>query len=294
MERKLLFIVNPRAGRRKSHAPLYDAIAVFCRAGYLVSVYSTAGPGDATRQVKAVGNNYSLVVCYGGDGTLNETVNGLMQLENPPALGYIPAGSTNDFAASLGLSSDAVTAAKAIVSGRERLLDVGRFNGRHFVYVASFGAFTKASYSAPQSTKNMLGHSAYILEGLKDLSTLRPYSVRVEADGETLDGSYLFGSISNSTSLGGIMRLAPEQVVPDDGKFELLLIKTPQTPLELQNLVTTLLSQDYSREGHLLRHVSRVQVSPKGSLPWSLDGEYEPGCDTVCVENLPRQLRFCM
>ena len=166
MAETLLFIVNPKAGKTRSAAPLFGAVSCFCEAGYLVSVRQTQGPGHAAELAAELGEQFDRVVCFGGDGTLNETASGLLRLDEPPPLGYIPGGSTNDFAASLGLSPDPVEAARQITESRGTLLDIGRFNGRPFVYIASFGAFTKASYSAPQSIKNDLGHLAYILEGL--------------------------------------------------------------------------------------------------------------------------------
>ncbi|QNL44420.1 diacylglycerol kinase family lipid kinase [Oscillibacter hominis] len=288
MVKKLLFIVNPRAGRTKSRAPLFDAVSIFSDAGFLVCVRCTAGRGDATRFAAEEGADYDVVVCSGGDGTLNETMMGLMRLdrEKRPLLGYLPQGSTNDFASSLNISGNPVDAADAIVHGSPKVLDVGRFQERCFVYVASFGAFAKSSYSASQSAKNALGHFAYILEGMKDLNTLRPYRVRIDADGEVFDGEYLFGAICNSTSIGGLMRLDPENVVLDDGKFELLLVPSPKNPIELQNLLLALLSQQYEQGGLIFRHVSHVRVETEEELSWSLDGEYAPSEPTVEIENI--------
>ena len=182
MANTLLFIVNPRAGRTRSTAPLFDAVAHFCASGYLVDLRLTQAREDATRLARELGGKFDAVVCCGGDGTLNETVTGLMDLPSPPPLGYIPAGSTNDFAASLHLPDQPLEAARVITASGGRPLDVGSFNGRPFIYVASFGAFTRASYSAPQNVKNDLGHLAYILEGVKDLSTLRPYRASVATE----------------------------------------------------------------------------------------------------------------
>ena len=180
--KKLLFIVNPRAGKTKSRAPLFDAVAQFSRAGYLVRVYITEAGGQARDITARWGGQYDMVVCAGGDGTLNETLSGLMQLEQRPLLGYLPCGSTNDFAASLHLPTAMDEAARAAVCGAPYPLDVGRHNDRYFAYVASFGAFTRSSYSATQAAKNALGHFAYILQGVKDLDSLRPYSCRVQAE----------------------------------------------------------------------------------------------------------------
>ena len=293
-QKKLLLIVNPRAGRSKSRGPLFEAVSIFSQAGYLISVHNTTAPGDAAEISAREGGQYDLVVAAGGDGTLNETISGLMRLDRRPLLGYLPQGSTNDFAASLRISGDPAAAAAAIVQGSPRCLDIGCWNQRFFIYVASFGAFTKSSYTAPQAAKNALGHFAYILEGMKDLNTLRPYRIRLTADGETLDGEYLFGAVCNSTSIGGLMKLNPERVVLDDGKFELLLIPNPKTPLDLQNLVLALLNQQYDSEGVVFRHVSSLRLETEEELPWSLDGEYAPSVPTVDIANRQRALTMLL
>ena len=283
--RKLLMIVNPRAGKSKSHGPLFDAAAVLSQAGWLLSIHMTTAPGDAAETARREGGRYDLVVAVGGDGTLNEVASGLVSLRRPPLLGYLPQGSTNDFAASLRISAGPAEAAAAIARNVPRLLDVGFWNGRSFLYVASFGAFTRTSYAAPQNAKNALGHFAYILEGMKDLSTLRPYRIRLTADNETLDGEYLFGAVCNSTSIGGLMKLDPERVVLDDGLFELLLIPNPRTAADLQALVHALLNQEYDGQGLVFRHVSSVRLETEEELPWSLDGEYAPSAPVVEIEN---------
>ena len=290
--KKLLLLVNPRAGRSRSRGPLFDAASALSDAGFLLSIHTTAAPGEASDLCARAGGIYDAVVAVGGDGTLNECVSGLMTLDNPPPLGYLPRGSTNDFAASLNLSSDPVEATQTVLNAlsHPRRLDVGQWNGRRFLYVASFGAFTRSSYAAPQAAKNALGHFAYILEGMKDLDTLRPYRIRMTADGENLDGEYLFGAVCNSVSIGGLMKLDPERVVLDDGLFELLLIPNPRTGPELQGLVKALLNQEYDAGGVVFRHVSNIRLETEEDLPWSLDGEYAPSAPEVEIENRKQAL----
>ena len=294
MAKTLLFIVNPRAGRTRSAAPLFAAAAHFSEAGYLVSIRQTQHPGHAAELVVEEGEQYDRIVCCGGDGTLNETVAGLMQLAAPPPLGYIPGGSTNDFAASLGLPADPLAAAQRITASAGKPLDIGTFNGRSFVYVASFGAFTRASYSASQSIKNDLGHLAYILEGVKDLSTLRPYRASVSTGGETFDGSFLFGSVTNTTSVGGLMKLQKDKVVLDDGLFEMLLIPNPTSAFELQALIRCLVLQDFEGTGVIFRHVSAVTVQTPEGFPWTLDGEYGSGAERIEIVNEHKKLNFLL
>jgi len=286
MEKKLLFIVNPRAGKTKSSAPLFEAVSIYSAAGYLISVRNTRRRGDATRLAERCGADFDLIVCHGGDGTLNETVNGVMRLppEKRPRISYLPGGSTNDFAASLSISSDPPVAAQSAMRMQPRFLDVGMFNDRRFVYVASFGAFTRTSYSVPQDVKNVFGHFAYILEGVRDLDSLHPYKMRLTADNEVFHGEYLFGAVSNSTSIAGLMKLAPEDVSFDDGRFELLLVPVPKTPLAMQSLVHALMYQDYaSSEGLIFRHVRHVRAETEDNIPWTLDGEFAPGAPRVDI-----------
>lgn len=292
--KKLLMIVNPKAGRNKSRGPLFDAASIFSEHGYLLSIHRTAASGDARDFLAAHGGEYDAAVAVGGDGTLNEAVSALMELDRPPLLGYLPQGSTNDFAASIGISPDAAEAARSMMREIPRKLDIGRWNSRYFVYVASFGAFTRTSYAAPQAAKNALGHFAYLLEGLKDLDTLRPYRVRLTADGENLDGEYLFGAVCNSTSIGGLMKLETDRVVLDDGLFELLLIPNPRTAADLQNLMVALVNQEYDSPHLLFRHAAAFRLETEENLPWSLDGEYAPSAPVVEIENCHQALTMLL
>lgn len=285
--KKLLFIVNPRAGKTKSTAPLFDAVAAFSRAGYLVRVFVTEAGGQARDIAAKWGGQYDLVVCAGGDGTLNETISGLMQLEQRPPLGYLPNGSTNDFAASLHLHTTVATAARAVAGGIPYSLDIGRHNDRCFAYVASFGAFTRSSYSASQAAKNALGHFAYILEGLGDLDSLRPYRCAIDADGEHFEGDFIFGAVCNSTSLGGLVKLDPKQVSMNDGTLELLLLRMPKTALDLQNLITAMTRMQYDYPGVIFRHVKNVVLTTNENISWSLDGEYAASAPRVEIQCLP-------
>ena len=285
--KKLLFIVNPRAGKTKSTAPLFDAVAAFSRAGYLVRVFVTEAGGQARDIAAKWGGQYDLVVCAGGDGTLNETISGLMQLEQRPPLGYLPNGSTNDFAASLHLHTTVATAARAVAGGVPYSLDIGRHNDRYFAYVASFGAFTRSSYSASQAAKNALGHFAYILEGLGDLDSLRPYRCAIDADGEHFEGDFIFGAVCNSTSLGGLLKLDPKHVSMNDGTLELLLLRMPKTALDLQNLIAAMTRMQYDYPGVIFRHVKNVVLTTNENISWSLDGEYAASAPRVEIQCLP-------
>lgn len=285
--KKMLLVMNPYAGIRRANRYLTDIIAIFNRGGYDVLTYMTTGPGDGAREVQEKAAGMDLVVCCGGDGTFNETVTGLLRGGHSVPVGYLPAGSTNDFATSLKLPGNVVRAAQSIVDGEAYRYDVGQFGDRFFSYVASFGAFTKASYSTPQNIKNALGHTAYLLEGTKELSQLKAEPVRIELDdGTVIEDEFLFGAISNSTSLAGIVTLDPKQVDMSDGKFELLLVRAPRSMAEIHECIRALYEQKYNCSMITFLSASRLKVFADPSMAWTLDGEKEDGHETVEITNL--------
>jgi len=290
--KKLLLIVNPYAGMRRVNRNLSDIVAVFNRANYEVIIYMTAGQGDGTRIAEAKARDVSLVVCAGGDGTFNEVLTGVLRSGCRTPMGYIPCGSTNDFGASLGLSANVVQAAKDIVNGREARYDVGKFGDRYFSYVASFGAFTRASYSTPQNVKNALGHTAYLLEGIQELSQLRAEHVRIELKDRVIEDDFLFGAVSNSTSVGGVLSLDPRQVDLGDGLFELLLVRAPRDLTELSECVRALRSQRYNCGMITFLSTDKLRIFTDKEMPWSLDGEREEGRTEIFVENLRHAMRM--
>ena len=290
--KKLFFIMNPAAGMKKANKLLPEILGIFNRADHDVTVHITAAQGDAREQVKRRAGEMDLIVCCGGDGTFNETVAGLLESGKNIPLGYIPAGSTNDFAGSLGLPSDPVRAACQIVEGTARYYDAGSFGGRYFTYVASFGAFTKASYSTPQNIKNALGHTAYLLEGIQELSQLKPVHMRLETDEGILEDDYLFGAICNSVSLGGILTLDPNQVDMCDGMFELLLVRAPKELAEIGECIQAVQKQKYNCRMITFCKTQKAVIHTTSTLGWSLDGEKEPGHTDVEIENLHRAFRL--
>lgn len=284
---KMLFVMNPYAGMRRANRYVADILTIFNQAGYEVTAHMTSGTGDARRIVREKCADMDLVVCAGGDGTFNETVSGILDSGEDVPLGYIPCGSTNDFANSLKLSTNVVQAAKDIVTGDPVRYDVGKFGDRYFSYVASFGAFTKASYSTPQNIKNALGHTAYILEGIQELSQLRPTHVRFELeDGRIIEDDFIFGAVSNSTSLGGILTLDPKQVDMGDGMFELLLVRMPKDLIELNECVWSVQRQKYNCAMLTFITTCKLKVFPDPVMSWTLDGERCDGAQEITVENL--------
>lgn len=292
MEKNLLLVVNPCAGQRKANRMLPEILRVLWDGGYRCVTYVTASVGDANRYVAAHAAEYDRVVCIGGDGTLNETIAGVLQAGAKTPIGYIPAGTTNDYASSLGLSQDLLEAACDAVEGDAYSLDVGTFNGRYFTYTASCGAFTKASYSTSQSMKNMLGHLAYILEGIKDLPSLRPFHLRVETEEYVLDDDFLFCAITNSTSVGGILKLSSNMVGLNDGKFEVMLVRNPTTAIQLSTILHGITTLELPNDMVHFFSAERISVTCDKPLEWTLDGERADGGTFVEMKNLHSAVRL--
>lgn len=287
-----LFIVNPVSGRREILNKLSSIINLFCQNGWLPTVAFTGQRGDAIRFAQECPDFCTAVVCAGGDGTLNEVISGLMKSGRNLPLGYLPVGTTNDLASSLGIPKNPLEAAELIVKGRPVPLDIGNFSGRYFNYVASFGAFTEASYKAPQEVKNILGHVAYILEGIKSLGAIRRCSMCFEFDNQTLQGDYIFGAVTNTTSLGGMLKLDQQLVALNDGKFELILVRFPENIQQLNQTVGDLLSQNFTQGRVQMYHTSYIKVTAPPDLNWTLDGEKQEALPELFIENIPHAVRL--
>ena len=290
--KKLLFIMNPFAGQKKANKALSDILLIFSQAGYEVITHMTTGQGDAVTAAQNWGKDVDLVVCCGGDGTLNETVTGLLRAGAKTPIGYIPAGTTNDFASSLNLSGNMLQAARDIVEGEPVPYDVGKLGDRYFSYVASFGAFTKSSYVVPQNIKNALGHTAYVLGGISEISQIRKEHIRMEIDGQVVEDDFLFGAICNSTSIGGILTLDPKQVDMGDGLFEILLVRAARNLEEIGECIRAVQSQKYNCEMITFRSARSVRIFADPEMPWTLDGEREDGHEEVMAENLHHAIRL--
>lgn len=285
MEKRLFFVYNPRAGKGLIKTKLADIVDVFVKAGYETIIYPTQAKGDGYERVMEYQSKVDAVVCSGGDGTLDEVVSALMACGSAVPVGYIPAGSTNDFASSLSIPKDMVRAAEAVARGALYRCDVGRFNAGTFVYIAAFGLFTDVAYETNQNLKNILGHVAYILEGAKRLLDIRAYHCEISAEGRILEGDFIYGMITNSRSVGGFKHLTGKNVDMSDGLFEVTLIRKPKNALELNEIITSLLlAEDKTDMIHSFK-TSSITIESEEEISWTLDGEYGGSHQQVVVEN---------
>lgn len=286
MRKKLLFVFNPHSGKAQIKMQLFDIVDAMVKADYEVTVYPTQAPGDAIKKVEEEAGNYDLVVCSGGDGTLDEAVTGMMHRTERVPLGYIPAGSTNDFASSLGIPKDMLEAAKTAVNGRLFPCDMGSFNNAVFVYVAAFGLFTDVSYTTSQEWKNLLGHAAYILKGMKSLHEIPSFRMQVQSNGMCFQDEFIYGMISNSTSVGGFKGMTGKDVLLDDGVFEVTLIKKPRNPIELNEIIASLINLVDDTDMIYSFKTDEVKIVAKSEVPWTLDGEFGGDHTEVTVKNI--------
>ncbi len=274
---KLLFVYNPHAGKETIKSHLLEIIDIFTKAGYEVIAYPTQSRKDGERRVRERADDIELVVCSGGDGTCNEVVSGMLESNFQVPIGYVPAGSTNDFASSLKIPSSMIRAAGTIVDGRDFLCDVGRLNKRAFVYCAAFGVFTDISYSTNQTLKNALGHTAYLLQSVRELQEIRTYHAKITyGNGTVIEDEFIYGMITNSVQVGGIKGITGKNVSLDDGEFEVTLVRRPSNIIELPSIVSTMLGRTHLPPSpHLFNFkTSHVVIETEDEMPWTLDGEY--------------------
>ncbi len=286
-EKNLLFVYNPHAGKAQITASLAEILNIFTKAGWLVTARPTLAAGDASRVVAEIGADYGLVACSGGDGTLCETVSGMMSVpaEKRPPIGYIPAGSTNDFASTLGIPKTMTEAAEVMMHGLPLKCDIGAFNDKYFTYVAAFGAFTSVSYGTSQQIKNILGHTAYLLEGIKQVGNIKPFHLKVTVGEKCIEGDFLFGMVSNTLQVGGMKIPSDMAISVNDGLFEVFLVRAPKNIADIQGMITDAMKLDLNSKNFLSFKAAKVNFTSETPMPWTIDGEYGGDCTLVTVEN---------
>ena len=289
-QKKLIFIVNPKAGKSQLRKKIVEVVDEFSRGGYQVEVYTTKSAEDAENQIYEIGDRYDMVVISGGDGSLDNAVTGIMRLKERtdkiPLLGYIPCGSTNDYAKSLCISLKPEVAAKQIMNGLPCPVDVGRLAGRHFIYVAAFGIFTEVSYATPRDLKAKLGHAAYVLEAAKSLKNVKTYRLKASFDGRIITGEFLYGQVTNSRSVGGFRAVGLRDMSFHDGEFECVFIRKPKNPVQLEQILQSILTNKQNEEYIIYERAKCVKVEGITEIPWTVDGEYAGDFKQAKVEDL--------
>ncbi|MCI7627287.1 MAG: diacylglycerol kinase family lipid kinase [Blautia glucerasea] len=292
MEKKLFFVFNPKAGKGKIKTALMDIVDIFNKGGYEVVIRATQYPKDAYEMTRKYAEKVDLVVCSGGDGTLDEVVAGLVETGSKVPVGYIPAGSTNDFAGSLFIPKNMVAAAEMIMEENVYRCDIGKFNKQTFTYIAAFGLFTDVAYETDQDLKNILGHLAYLLEGVKRLFDIQSYHMKVTTEDEIFEDDFMYGMITNSRSVGGFKNLTGKNVDMNDGLFEVTLITTPKNPMDMQEIISGLMSGKDNSDLIYTFKTSRIRIQSDEAVAWTLDGEYGGDHKEVEIRNLNRALNL--
>lgn len=288
---KTLFIYNPHAGHLQIKYYLFDIINALSKEYPDMNVYASQKQKDIVNYIKKNGKNYDLIIVSGGDGSLSEAINGIMSLDNKPKLAYIPAGSTNDYATSLKLSKDMKKCAKQIVEHKNiQKIDIGKFNNNYFVYIAAFGAFTEVAYSTSQDAKNVIGHLAYILNGINSISKIKSYSLKIKTDNEEFEDTYIYGMVTNSLSVGGLYSLNSRNVKLDDGLFEVMLIKKPKDLIELEEITASLIDTKHKSKLVQIFKTSHLKITPKEKMSWTLDGEYGGSPSKINIQNITKSI----
>ncbi len=282
--KKLLFVFNPNSGKAQIADYLCDIVQILSEE-YEVVIYPTKAQGDGYEKIKQCDGRFDVIVCSGGDGTLNETVAAVMEHKlSKPFIGYIPSGTTNDFARSLKISGDMIEAAEDIIDGEAMGCDIGRFNGRYYNYVAAFGAFTEVSYATPQQFKNILGHQAYLLEALKSIPFIKPSHMVIETNGEMVEGDFIYGMISNTMSVGGIKNISGRDVKLDDGLFECTFVKRLDEVVDFNKLFNAVVNKDFTNPGIFHTKTNHIKIKSEKSVPWVLDGEFGGEHSEVAID----------
>ncbi len=292
-QKKIMLIVNPRAGKMQSKFALPDIADIWHKNGYETAVYYTAADLGADELVQTHAADYDIIACCGGDGTVNSAIDGLMQIKNRPPLGFIPAGTTNDLASSLGLPKRLRRAAHFISHEDPLTFDIGSFNeNTYFAYIASFGAFTEVSYNTSQSAKNILGHTAYIFAAMRAMPKIKPHHIRIESEELNEEDDYIFGAVTNSTSIAGTFKYEKDYVEFNDGKFEVLLIKDPKRLGTAVKIGLSMMNKSYKNHYITRFHTSEIKITSDEPLDWALDGEHQSGETVTVIKNNPQAIQI--
>lgn len=291
-KKHVMLIVNPKAGKKRSKFEVADIADLFAKSEFEVAIYFTSLEYGAEYLVKEHAHEVDIIACCGGDGTVNQIIKGMMETKKCPPLGYIPSGTTNDLAASLGMTKNFKRAAKVIISEGGLPFDIGTFDDDYFAYIASFGAFTEVSYNTSQKAKNIFGRLAYIFSAIRCMNKIKSYHVKIETEEKNIEGNYIFGAVTNSTSIAGVFKFEDDMVDFADGKYEILLIKQPKSLFKAFEICMSMFNKSYKNENITLIHASDIKITSDEPLEWALDGEHKTGGKTVKIKNNPQAIEI--
>ncbi|MCF0121339.1 MAG: YegS/Rv2252/BmrU family lipid kinase [Oscillospiraceae bacterium] len=294
MLKSLMLLVNPYSGKGKAKDALYYITSLFWQNGYAPTVYFAGGENSVSSLAREYAGRYDMIVCVGGDGTLSDAVTGLMEVDSPPPVGYIPMGTANDMATTLDLSHDPYEAALDIMQGKAVPLDIGHYGDSYFTYVAAFGAFTEVSYSTPQNEKRALGHLAYVFRGISSLSTIKPRHTVVEYDDGVIEDDFIFGGVTNSTSVAGLVKLNPDDVSLSDGKFEIILVRRPMDIAEFVKLINSVVRSEVHTDNIVFLHSEKVKFTFDTDVEWTRDGENGGKHRVLEIENRNKAIQIIL
>lgn len=291
MERKLLLIYNPVSGKGNIKSHLTDIIDIYTEKDFTITLHPTKCSKDGYEYIKEHGIEYEIISVCGGDGMLNEAVSALMTLphEKRPTVAYLPTGSTNDFAGTIGIPTDVKRAAKMVMEGTPFFCDVGQLNDKYFAYIAAFGLFTSVSYDTSQDFKNLFGHLAYIISGIRQLAAIKEYHFKISFDDKVFEDDFIFGMVTNSLQVGGIKNNFSTAISLNDGLFEVLLVKKPKNASGYQKLAKAFLSQDIEKSNDIISFkASKIKFESELELPWTVDGEFGGNITCADISLLPK------
>lgn len=290
--KKLLLLLNPYAGKVEMKSKLLEVVNLLTLAGFDVTVHPSKYSGEIIDYLAENAQNFDNIICSGGDGTLNETINGILKGKGKPLLGYIPTGTVNDFASSLDIPKDILEATQNILDGEPFTCDIGEMNGAYFSYVAAFGTFTDVSYQTSQQSKNLLGKTAYILEGIKQVTNIHSYPLKIEVNGKTVEDNFFFGMITNSHSVGGFNLLKNQDISMSDGLLEVTFVKAPKNPLDIPAIINSILRMEPDQKHVISFKTTEIKITAQEKIPWTLDGEWGKDHKEVIVKIHPQAINI--
>lgn len=293
MGKNILIIVNPNAGKGNVQKKIHKIASNFSKQNYLVDIIYTKKDYSASDIINDYKGNLDIVICCGGDGTLNDLINAIMKMEVKPKISFIPLGTMNDFANTVGLFRFKFWLPNNMRNAKHIKIDIGSFNGKYFNYVAAFGAFTMVPYVTKQKLKKVFGKFAYFIVAIRYLAKIKSYNLKIEVDGKVTEGEFIYGSISNSKSIGGFKWFRKREIDIGDGKYEVILIKKPKHKIGIVNVAINILFKRYNNEKHFIyMQGSNIKIIPKTHLKWTLDGEYGGRIKEVEIKNNKQEIEL--